>query len=124
MKRAAVFETLAKVCEIFQNFKLSLRNLNVEDLSNTKKTFSSHSYCIRNYLTFLSGNLGNSTKKGFPTPSLRDHHYRVQKLTQELLQMPVEEVGKFLLSIQEEKNIKHLIADATGFGFGQKYPLN
>jgi hypothetical protein len=54
-------------------------------------------------------------------PSLCDYHYRVKQLDDELLKSILEECTKLLL---EDKQILCYIADATGFGFGNKYKLN
>jgi len=52
-------------------------------------------------------------------PSLCDYHYRVKQLDDELLKSILEECAKLLL---EDKQILCYIADATGFGFGNKSP--
>jgi hypothetical protein len=54
-------------------------------------------------------------------PSLCDYHYRVKQLDDELLKSILEECANLLL---EDKQILCYIADATGFGFGDKYNLN
>jgi hypothetical protein len=54
-------------------------------------------------------------------PSLCDYHYRVKQLDDELLKSILEECAKLLL---EDKQTLCYIADATGFGFGDKYNLN
>ena len=54
-------------------------------------------------------------------PSLCDYHYRVKQLDDELLKSILEECAKLLL---EDKQTLCYIADATGFGFGDKYKLD
>ena len=50
-----------------------------------------------------------------------DYHYRVKQLDDKLLKSILEECANLLL---EDKQILCYIADATGFGFGDKYKLN
>jgi hypothetical protein len=63
--------------------------------------------------------LEKAKDEGFNVPSLCDYHYRVKRLDDELLKSILEECAKFLL---EDKQILCYIADATGFGFGDKSP--
>jgi hypothetical protein len=65
--------------------------------------------------------LEKAKDEGFNVPSLCDYHYRVKQLDDELLKSILEECAKLLL---EDKQILCYIADATGFGFGDKYNLN
>jgi hypothetical protein len=65
--------------------------------------------------------LEKAKNEGFNVPSLCDYHYRVKQLDDELLKGILEECAKLLL---EDKQILCYIADATGFGFGDKYKLN
>ena len=65
--------------------------------------------------------LEEAKDEGFNVPSLCDYHYRVKKLDDELLKSILEECANLLL---EDKQILCYIADATGFGFGDKYKLN
>jgi hypothetical protein len=65
--------------------------------------------------------LEKAKNKGFSVPSLCDYHYRVKQLDDELLKGILEECAKLLL---EDKRTLCYIADATGFGFGDKYNLN
>jgi hypothetical protein len=55
--------------------------------------------------------LEKAKDEGFNVPSLCDYHYRVKQLDDELLK-----------SILKDKQILCYIADATGFGFGDKSP--
>jgi len=61
--------------------------------------------------------LEKAKDEGFNVPSLCDYHYRVRQLDDELLKSILEECAKLLL---EDKQILCYIADATGFGFGDK----
>jgi len=63
--------------------------------------------------------LEEAKDEGFNVPSLCDYHYRVKQLDDELLKSILEECAKLLL---EDKQILCYIADATGFGFGDKSP--
>ena len=63
--------------------------------------------------------LEKAKNEGFNVPSLCDYHYRVKQLDDELLKSILEECAKLLL---EDKQILCYIADATGFGFGNKSP--
>ena len=63
--------------------------------------------------------LEEAKDEGFNVPSLCDYHYRVKQLDDELLKSILEECAKLLL---EDKQILWDIADATGFGFGDKSP--
>lgn len=65
--------------------------------------------------------LEKAKDEGFNVPSLCDYHYRVGRLDDELLNSILEECAKLLL---EDKQSLCYIADATGFGFGDKYNLN
>jgi hypothetical protein len=65
--------------------------------------------------------LEKAKNEGFNVPSLCDYHYRVKQLDDELLKSILEECAKLLL---EDKQTLCYIADATGFGFGDKYNLN
>jgi hypothetical protein len=65
--------------------------------------------------------LEKAKDEGFNVPSLCDYHYRVKQLDDELLKSILEECAKLLL---EDKQTLCYIADATGFGFGDKYNLN
>jgi hypothetical protein len=65
--------------------------------------------------------LEKAKDEGFNVPSLCDYHYRVKQLDDELLKNILEECANLLL---EDKQILCYIADATGFGFGDKYKLN
>jgi len=65
--------------------------------------------------------LETAKNQNFDVPSLSDYHYRVKQLDEELLRLILKECAKLLL---EDKQIKCYIADATGFGFGDKYNLN
>ena len=65
--------------------------------------------------------LETAKNENFDVPSLSDYHYRVKQLDEELLRLILKECAKLLL---EDKQIKCYIADATGFGFGDKYNLN
>jgi hypothetical protein len=61
-------------------------------------------------------------QQGFTVPSLRAYHYRVHQLAPELLQRLIEAAGKLLLELKR-RGWKRLMADGTGFGYGQKYLL-
>lgn len=65
--------------------------------------------------------LEEAKNQNFDVPSLSDYHYRVRQLDEELLQLILKESSKLLL---ENKQINCYIADATGFGFGDRYNLN
>jgi Transposase DDE domain. len=65
--------------------------------------------------------LEKAKDEGFNVPSLCDYHYRVKRLDDELLKSILEECAKLIL---EDKQTLCYIADATGFGFGDKYNLN
>jgi hypothetical protein len=65
--------------------------------------------------------LEKAKNEGFNVPSLCDYHYRVKQLDDKLLKSILEECANLLL---EDKQILCYIADATGFGFGDKYKLN
>jgi hypothetical protein len=65
--------------------------------------------------------LEKAKNEGFNVPSLCDYHYRVKQLDDKLLKSILEECAKLLL---EDKQILCYIADATGFGFGDKCKLN
>jgi hypothetical protein len=61
--------------------------------------------------------LEKAKDEGFNVPSLCDYHYRVRQLDDELLKSILEACAKLLL---EDKQTLCYIADATGFGFGDK----
>jgi hypothetical protein len=63
--------------------------------------------------------LEKAKDEGFNVPSLCDYHYRVKQLDDKLLKRILEECANLLL---EDKQILCHIADATGFGFGDKSP--
>jgi hypothetical protein len=65
--------------------------------------------------------LEKAKDEGLNVPSLCDYHYRVKQLDDELLKSILEECAKLLLG---DKQTLCYIADATGFGFGDKYNLN
>jgi hypothetical protein len=65
--------------------------------------------------------LEKAKDEGLNVPSLCDYHYRVKQLDDELLKSILEERAKLLLG---DKQTLCYIADATGFGFGDKYNLN
>jgi hypothetical protein len=65
--------------------------------------------------------LEKAKDEGLNVPSLCDYHYRVKQLDDELLKSILEECSKLLLG---DKQTLCYIADATGFGFGDKYNLN
>jgi hypothetical protein len=63
--------------------------------------------------------LEKAKDEGFNVPSLCDYHYRVRQLDDELLKSILKACAKLLL---EDKPSICYIADATGFGFGDKSP--